>query len=105
MDDKEMKKKQEAMKKRLASLGTGNPVVKMAMEEQDPEKHEKLHQEFAPVDELVMAARKKFMEDGNFKACIRNLADALGKLAGAKGSAGIDSGENKVQNKETEADY
>src|SRR3990167_10570392 len=86
MDDKEMKKKQEAMKKRLASLGTGNPVVKMAIEEQDPEKHQKLHQQFAPVDELVMAARKKFMDDGDFKTCIRNLAEALGRLAGAKGS-------------------
>src|SRR3990167_8466863 len=84
--DKEYKKRQEAMKKRLAALRTDNPVVKMAIEEQDPEKHQKLHQQFAPVDELVMAARKKFMDDGDFKTCIRNLAEALRRLAGAKGS-------------------
>ena len=101
--DKENKKRQEAMKKRLQALGIGNPVVKQAIEENEPKRD--VYKEFAVIDELVNAARNKYRVDGDFKTCVRHLAEALGKLAEGKSTGGIDSKTNEVQNKETEADY
>ena len=101
--NKEHKKRQEAMKKRLQTLGTGNPVVKQAIEENEPKRD--VYKEFAVVDELVSAARNKYRVDGDFKTCIRNLAEALGKLAGAKSVGGLDTDKNISDNSEDEAKY
>jgi len=102
--DKEMKKKKEAMKKRLASLGMDNPVVKSAMKSQDPMQHDKKWQEWNVVDELVSAARRKYFdgEGESMGKCVGNLADALSKLAS---KAHIDKGMSKMNNRSSDEDY
>ena len=57
--DKEMKKRKEAMQKRLEKLGTGNPVVSQAVKTNKP--HENTG-EWDIVEELVSAARKRYNE-------------------------------------------
>lgn len=101
--DKEYKKRQAAMKKRLKSLGSDNPVVSQAIKDNEPQRD--TYKEFAVVDELVSAARNKYRVDGNFKACVQNLSEALGKLASGENSEGLDTGDNKGENKKSEENY
>ncbi len=90
--DKEMKKRREAMKQRLEKLGTDNPVVAEAIKHNKPHKD---MEEFGIIDELVMAARKNFEEDGNLKECAISLSEALQKIAK---NGGLDKGKSNSDN-------
>lgn len=93
--DKEMKKRREAMKKRLEKLGTGNPVVAEAVKHNQPHKD---MDEFEVVEELVAAARKRYQEDGNLKQCVISLSEALQKVVKGGGvDKGVPTGDNKGQ--------
>lgn len=102
--DKEMQKKREAMKKRLAALGKDNPVVAAAVKNQDPVSHDQKWQDWNVVDELVNAARRKFFdgEGEKLSGCLTNLGNALLKLASNKG---IDTGKKSANNDDSDEDY
>lgn len=87
--DKEMKKRQEAMKSRLAGLKS-NPVTDQAVKQNQPKKDS--YQTFRPVDELVSAARNNFERDGQLKTCLTHLGNAILDLAK---SGGLDKGASK----------
>lgn len=95
--DKEMQKKREAMKSRLAALGKNNPVVMGAMKMQDPHHEDMKWKNWQVVDELVSAARREYMdkENGSMKECVINLATALSKLAS---KTPLDKGKKRVEN-------
>ena len=95
--DKEMQKRRDAMKKRLASLGKNNPVVVGAMKMQDPQNEDMKWKNWQVVDELVSSARREYMqkENGSMKQCLTNLATALSKLASKET---LDKGKKTVEN-------
>lgn len=101
---KDMMKRKEAMKKRLASLGKNNPVVQKAMKMQDPPEEDMKWKHWQMVDELVSAARREYFdkEGGDMNKCVGHLAEALSKLASQKG---IDKGKSKHNNDEDDDDY
>lgn len=73
--DKEMKKKREAMKKRLSSINDSNPVVDKAIKKQDPND---AYEDFDIVNELVSAAMAKYSEDGgSLSQCMKDLGKAI----------------------------
>lgn len=82
-----MKKRRAAMKKRLATLGKNNPVVAEAIKNQEPYQEDVKWKAWRVVDELVSAARQKYLdkEGASMKECVANLASALSKLASKKG--------------------
>jgi hypothetical protein len=77
--DKEMEKKRKAMQKRLSALGPGNPIIKEAIKRMDPK--ESSWEKFEIVEKLVSGAREKFEATGNFGECMKNLGEAISKLA------------------------
>lgn len=77
--DKEYKAKQEALKKRLVGLGSSNPVVKQAIQNNTP-KPERDYKEWKVVEELYYAAERKFREGDSLKTCVNNLIAALQKV-------------------------
>lgn len=83
MMEEEHKKRQEAMQKRLGMMDMSNPIVKMAAKKADPEKSEERYDNFGIVEELVSAARSKYMneDEPDLKMCVKNLAEALYGLA------------------------
>lgn len=101
---KDYQKRKEAMKKRLASLGKGNPVVAAAVKNQEPPQEDTKWKNWNIVDELVSAARHSyFKEEGeSMQDCVANLASALSKLASKKG---LDNGNGKVENDDIDEDY
>lgn len=102
--EKKNKKRKEAMKKRLASLGKDNPVVARAVKNQEPPQEDTKWKNWNVVDELVSAARREYFdkEGSSMSKCIANLATALQKLSGTKG---LDTAAAKDNNSELEEDY
>jgi hypothetical protein len=97
-------KRKEAMKKRLASLGKGNPVVAKAVKAQEPPEEDKKWKDWQIVDELVSAARREYMDEKgkSMNECVSNLANALSKLASKKG---LDTRSKKHNNEDIDEDY
>ena len=101
--EKENRKKKEAMKKRLLSLGKDNPVVAKAIKQQEPPMEDKKWANWDVVDTLVSAARREYFdkEDANLQTCVSNLSRALAKLASKKP---IDKVSGKMENDYTDED-
>lgn len=101
---KEMEKKRKAMQSRLSKLGTDNPVVKLALKNQQPPMEDTKWKNWEIVDELVRAARKEYFdkENGSMNDCVANLAKALTKLAMSKS---IDNNKNMDHNNSVDEDY
>jgi len=97
-------KRKTAMKKRLMAMGKGNPVVAEAIKNQEPPQEDKKWQNWQIVDELVNAARHKYMneEKGDLKKCLNNLAQALVKV---DTKHTVDKKNGKNNNEDTDEDY
>ena len=80
--DEDSKKRKKAMQTRLKKLGTDNPVVKKAVEKNQP-REDKAYEKFEIVHELVSAAFSEFAE-GKFtmKESMLNLSKAIKQAAG-----------------------
>jgi hypothetical protein len=85
---REMKKEQEAMRKRLEGLGLKNPVVKGAFDNNKPK--EDSYKQWMPVHELVRSAREMCDKGTSFNKCLEYLSEAIEKLAENK-SVTVDS--------------
>ena len=96
--DKEMKKRQQAMRDRLSSLKK-NPVVDQALKQTQPKQDS--WETFRPVEELVSAARVKYEGDGELKTCLTHLGNAILDLAKSKT---LDSPVNKKDTKNSSAE-
>lgn len=77
--DKEYKKKQKVLQKKVKKLGTENPVVKEAVKRLKPKRD--AYEDFEVVHELVSAAYSKYEEQGNLNECMSNLGKAILKAA------------------------
>lgn len=82
--DKEYKKKQKALQKRVKSLGVDNPVVKKAVKRLEPSRD--AYEDFEIVHELVSAAYSEYEGQGNLKTCMSDLGKAISKAAAKVGN-------------------
>lgn len=80
--DKSYKKRQAALRKRLALLPKDNPVVKKAKKRLNREDESDRYAEFEVVHDLVSSASAEFVDgEMSFKVAVKNLGEALLALA------------------------